>query len=492
MKLTAGTKLYAGVFGVLCSVLILGLAALGWVRTLGGQLDAAVNGTARRLSLIVSVHERFQDMRNRCAREQLAYAILNLEKGSAAAACSSCHTVSEAAASGGELEAEAAAVQKDAAELARLLEDGDGRRAAETLGRGAASWAGFWREYLALAGARKFTDAHSILTDKMFPLLEEVDRAADLLSKRENAGLGASDAKAQGVTATARWSAFLLIGLNLGVAGALLWLVYKVTRTFRAAIGEMRAGTVQVAEAAEEVNRISQALSQGATEQAASIEETSATSDEIGATAQQNSQSSLDAAGLAGESQSNVDAANRAIEEMVRAMGEIEAHSRKIAHIIQTIDEIAFQTNILALNAAVEAARAGEAGMGFAVVADEVRSLAQRASQAARDTGALIQESIQHSHEGKSRVEKVAGAMAALTDVSARIKVRVEEVSARSQEQNTGIRQIMIALRQIGTVTQTTAERAEQGATASQQLQTQAGGMREVVGHLQELIIGSR
>src|SRR5439155_19298939 len=97
------------------------------------------------------------------------------------------------------------------------------------------------------------------------------------------------------------------------------------------------------------------------------------------------------------------------------SMSAIRESSHKVAHIIKTIDEIAFQTNILALNAAVEAARAGEAGMGFAVVADEVRNLAQRSAQAARDTTALIEESIARSQEGATRLEQVAEAIRSIT-----------------------------------------------------------------------------
>ena len=101
---------------------------------------------------------------------------------------------------------------------------------------------------------------------------------------------------------------------------------------------------------------------------------------------------------------------------MVASMTAIKDSSDKVAKIIKTIDEIAFQTNILALNAAVEAARAGEAGMGFAVVADEVRGLAQRSAQAARDTAGLINESIANVDQGHERVSQVSEAMQAIAE----------------------------------------------------------------------------
>ena len=163
-------------------------------------------------------------------------------------------------------------------------------------------------------------------------------------------------------------------------------------------------------------------------------------------------------------------------------MGEINTQSGKISKIIKVIDEIAFQTNILALNAAVEAARAGEAGMGFAVVADEVRNLAQRCAQAARDTAALIEESIAKSNDGKVKVDEVADAIRAITEESAKVKTLVDEVNLGSQEQARGIEQIGKAITQMEQVTQTTAASAEESAAAAEELNAQSETLKDIVG----------
>jgi methyl-accepting chemotaxis protein/methyl-accepting chemotaxis protein-1 (serine sensor receptor) len=180
--------------------------------------------------------------------------------------------------------------------------------------------------------------------------------------------------------------------------------------------------------------------------------------------------------------------ANHSLAGMVISMSEIGASSEKISKIIHVIDEIAFQTNILALNAAVESARAGEAGSGFAVVADEVRNLAQRSTQAARDTAALIEESITRSREGSAKLTGVTASIEAITEVTKKVRVLVDEVEASSKEQAQGIEQIAKAVSQMEQVTQKTAASAEESASASEELNAQSETLMDVVGHLESMV----
>jgi methyl-accepting chemotaxis protein/methyl-accepting chemotaxis protein-1 (serine sensor receptor) len=171
-------------------------------------------------------------------------------------------------------------------------------------------------------------------------------------------------------------------------------------------------------------------------------------------------------------------------------MNEINDSSEKVSRIIKVIDEIAFQTNILALNAAVEAARAGEAGLGFAVVADEVRNLAQRCAQAAKDTAALIEESITRSNEGRTKVNQVAGAIQLVASDSANIKTLVDEIKMGSQEQARGLDQVSKAVLQMEKMTQTNAANAEESASASEELNSQSQALKEIVYDLTQMVEG--
>ena len=255
---------------------------------------------------------------------------------------------------------------------------------------------------------------------------------------------------------------------------------------------EIRQGSEQVASASSQVASSSEQLAQGASEQAATIEETSASCREVEATARRNAENATNAASLMSSMEAGVSRVNQRLAEMLTSMGEITGSSNRIAKIIKVIDEIAFQTNILALNAAVEAARAGEAGLGFAVVADEVRSLAQRCAQAAKDTTALIEESVRSAQTGSHRLNEVTEVVREITTSASSVTVIISEVSHGATEQTHGVEQVLKALMQMEQVTQNIAASAEEGASASQELQAQANGMHSVIDSLQSMITAAR
>ncbi|HXT68879.1 MAG TPA: methyl-accepting chemotaxis protein, partial [Vicinamibacterales bacterium] len=221
-------------------------------------------------------------------------------------------------------------------------------------------------------------------TDGIDKLVERLQQVVQDRRTEEQAAVSSSTLKAEISVAVA----FVLVVVGVVV-------MVRKTRAEMVELAEQLAlAADSTASASVQVSTSSQSLSQGATEQAASLEETSASMEEMASMTRKNAENSQTAAGLMADVDTQVRNSNGALGDMVTSMSAIEESSQQVAKIIKTIDEIAFQTNILALNAAVEAARAGEAGMGFAVVADEVRNLAQRSAQAAKDTAGLIEASV--------------------------------------------------------------------------------------------------
>jgi hypothetical protein len=282
----------------------------------------------------------------------------------------------------------------------------------------------------------------------------------------------------------------LPIGLLVGVL--VFFLVQSMSRRLGFAIGELRLGASTVGAAGLQIAEVASHLSEGTAQQEALLRETSSASGMMHTVTRRNSDRSARVAELAVQSQHKFQLASKALDGMVQAMGEIEAQSGRISKIIKVIDEIAFQTNILALNAAVEAARAGEAGMGFAVVADEVRNLAQRCAQAAQDTTVLIEDSIDKSSGGKTRLDEMVAVILTITEESAQITTLVEEMGRSSTEQTQGIEQIEASIAAVGSVTRQTAVHADGSTGAVAELSAQADSMKRLARMLSALLEGER
>jgi len=292
---------------------------------------------------------------------------------------------------------------------------------------------------------------------------------------------------------TATMNIMALVGglvLLVVLTGLYFFNQHAIVRPLTRSVEQLQATGEQTVQAAREISNTSQLLAEGASEQAAAIEETSASLEELSSMTKRNAENSQQANELARQTRAAADKGVTDMQELNTAMAALRASSDDIAKIIKTIDEIAFQTDILALNAAVEAARAGEAGLGFAVVADEVRSLAQRSAQAAKETAAKIEGAIRRTAQGVDLSGKVSATLSDIVAKARQVDELAVEVASASREQTQGITQISAAVGEMDKVTQSNAASAEESAGAAAELSAQASSMKQSVAELLKLVSG--
>jgi methyl-accepting chemotaxis protein len=256
----------------------------------------------------------------------------------------------------------------------------------------------------------------------------------------------------------------------------------KTGEDLNAIMEQIDVAADQMASGAVQVTDSSQSLSQGATEQATSLEEISSSLTQMSNQTKTNAENANEANQLTDEAKKGAEKGNLQMQDMVAAMGKINDASQNISRIIKVIDEIAFQTNLLALNAAVEAARAGKHGKGFAVVAEEVRSLAGRSAKAARETAELIEGSVEKVAKGSELANQTAKALEDIGQGIISASSLINEIAIASNEQAEGISQINKGLNQVDQVTQQNTALAEESAAAAQELSSQAAQLQGMLG----------
>ncbi|UYB53661.1 methyl-accepting chemotaxis protein [Xanthomonas sp. AM6] len=232
-------------------------------------------------------------------------------------------------------------------------------------------------------------------------------------------------------------------------------------------VNEVNGSAEALASASEEVSSTAQALSQAASEQAAGVEETSAAIEQMTASIGQNTENAKVTDGMASKASSQAMDGGESVRATVQAM-------KQIAQKIGIIDDIAYQTNLLALNAAIEAARAGEHGKGFAVVAAEVRKLAERAQVAAQEIGDVAGSSVELAENAGKLLDEMVPSIKRTSDL-------VQEITAASEEQASGVNQINTAIGQLNQTTQQAASNSEELAATAEEMSGQAEQLQQLM-----------
>ena len=267
------------------------------------------------------------------------------------------------------------------------------------------------------------------------------------------------------------------IGDYEAIGEALTTIVSKL----RDVMSRLTESAEQVANGSKQLSEAAQTLAVGSTKQAAAVQQLTASLGEIADQTQHNASDAREASTLANSVKSSAERGDGQMKEMLISMDQINESSANISKIIKVIDDIAFQTNILALNAAVEAARAGVHGKGFAVVADEVRSLAAKSAEAASETTALIEGSVERVNAGTKIANETAEALAEIVEGISKAADIVSGIADASEHQATGIKEVNRGIEDVSQVIQSNSATSEESAASSEELFGQADMLKNLV-----------
>jgi methyl-accepting chemotaxis protein len=471
-------------------VLIAGFSAGGYwaIQSLGTAVEQAVGVSAQKLALAEEMAAEFQQMRVESRGAQISVVIQHQKAEGGGGSCAGCHsprTIRKHREEFGKLSAE---VNGRLDRLAALPVNAQEVTAIAGIRGAVARWGLQFDDYLRMTGGEEFWKGHKLATDSIAPTVEQASASALGLVEMQKQAIAVSAAEASGLVTLSRNVTLGLIGLAVVVTLFALQCIRTINRHLRSSVNKMEDGVGALGELSRQLKESSQSLADGTARQAEAVEHVNASADTTAKLTKENQQRLHDAGGVAAQLGKRVRVLEGALEGTLGSMGQIGKSAESIGRIIQTIDEIAFQTNILALNAAVEAARAGEAGQGFAVVASEVRSLSQRSAQAAHETTDLVTASVETTRLGRERLDQLAREVRAISEGILQLGTLIGQLGVSGDAQAEAVGRILDSVQEIGQRLQMTAVSAQKEAETAEELESQSGSLTDATDGLRELV----
>jgi len=467
-----GTKLLAGFAVMLAISLVLTAAWLIQSRRLTRALEEAVNATAKKQKLAGEIRTSSAEM---LVSENGIVLGSVLQRGDAVKRSKE------------EFRTQVTKMKSAIAEF-RPLSDASAASSLDRLDTQLAVAGQAHEQMMRALDKQQFDVVQKTFDDVVQPRLREISAQGDLLVQQEGQRLGQAGITARSEASQTYWLTAIFLLLALG-AGGIVWLVLQhINNSLRTLASQIGSGAGRVAGAATQVCSTSQSLAQCSSQQAAAIEETSASMEQMSSVTYRNRDNSKTMVSMMEESETVVASAERTVRELSISMQDITKSGEKITKVVKIIDNIAFQTKILSLNAAVEAARAGAAGAGFAIVAEQVGRLAEECAEAAHSTAQMIDDTVSRVREGGAKLGRTAEAIQSVVQFSGKIKSLVDEVNTGSEEQARGINQVSNAVIQMRQMTQQTAGNAQESASAGLELDSYAEALNRIVRELDRLV----